>query len=73
MTVRSSIKRYMADVDFHLAIAEATHNMVLLHMMRALFSLLRQHIWENLAGYLPKIGYSRENSRAALGADGSDP
>ncbi|GGK77619.1 pyruvate dehydrogenase complex transcriptional repressor PdhR [Amphritea balenae] len=47
-------KEVYADVDFHLAIAESTHNMVLLHMMRALFSLLRQHIWENLQDIYPK-------------------
>nr|WP_320137140.1 pyruvate dehydrogenase complex transcriptional repressor PdhR [uncultured Amphritea sp.] len=47
-------KEVYADVDFHLAIAESTHNMVLLHMMRALFSLLRQHIWENLKDVYPK-------------------
>lgn len=47
-------KEVYADVDFHLAIAESTHNMVLLHMMRALFSLLRQHIWDNLQDIYPK-------------------
>ena len=47
-------KEVYADVDFHLAIAESTHNMVLLHMMRALFSLLRQHIWDNLHDIYPK-------------------
>ncbi|WP_432472271.1 pyruvate dehydrogenase complex transcriptional repressor PdhR [Amphritea sp. HPY] len=47
-------KEVYADVDFHLAIAEAGHNMVLLHMMRALFNLLRQHIWDNLHDIYPK-------------------
>ncbi|WP_261844188.1 MULTISPECIES: pyruvate dehydrogenase complex transcriptional repressor PdhR [Aliamphritea] len=47
-------KEVYADVDFHLAIAEATHNMVLLHMMRALFTLLRQHVWDNLQDIYPK-------------------
>ncbi|MGB0466380.1 MAG: pyruvate dehydrogenase complex transcriptional repressor PdhR [Pontibacterium sp.] len=50
-------KEVYADVDFHLAIAESTHNMVLLHMMRALFSLLRQHIWDNLLSIYPKTDY----------------
>ncbi len=50
-------KEVYADVDFHLAIAESTHNMVLLHMMRALFSLLRQHIWDNLQNIYPKADY----------------
>jgi len=46
-----------ADVDFHLAIAGAAHNLVLLHMMRALFGLLRQHITDNLMNIYPKPGY----------------
>ena len=47
-------KEVAADVEFHLAIAAATHNVVLLHMMRALFSLLSQHIGENLTRIYPK-------------------
>lgn len=47
-------KEVAADVEFHLAIAAATHNVVLLHMMRALFSLLKQHIWDNLEQIYPK-------------------
>lgn len=43
-----------ADVAFHLAIAAAAHNVVLLHMMRALFDLLRQHIWDNLEQIYPR-------------------
>ncbi len=50
-------KEVNADVEFHLAIAAATHNMVLLHMMRALFSLLRQHVTDNLLNIYPKSGY----------------
>ncbi|MCP4431020.1 MAG: FCD domain-containing protein [Gammaproteobacteria bacterium] len=34
----------MADVDFHLAIAEASHNVVLLHVMRSLFKLLHKSV-----------------------------
>jgi len=44
----------VADVEFHLAIAEASHNMVLLHMMRSLFELVRQHIKETLQEVHPK-------------------
>ena len=50
-------KEVFADVDFHLAIAASTHNMVLLHMMRALFNLLRQHIWDNLQNIYPNTDY----------------
>ncbi|AZZ94173.1 pyruvate dehydrogenase complex transcriptional repressor PdhR [Hahella sp. KA22] len=37
-----------ADAEFHLSIAEAAHNVVLLHTMRALFTLLKQNIVSNL-------------------------
>lgn len=36
-----------ADADFHLAIAEAAHNPVMLHIMRSLFDLLRQGVLFN--------------------------
>ncbi|SEG71098.1 pyruvate dehydrogenase complex transcriptional repressor PdhR [Marinobacterium lutimaris] len=47
-------KEVAADVEFHLAIAGAAHNVVLLHMMRALFNLLHQHIGDNLSNIYPK-------------------
>lgn len=47
-------KEVAADVEFHLAIAAAAHNVVLLHMMRALFQLLHQHIGDNLSNIYPK-------------------
>ena len=37
-----------ADAEFHLAIAEAAHNPVLLHVMRTMFLLLRDNIIGNL-------------------------
>ena len=43
-----------ADADFHLAIGAASHNVVLLHVMRSLFSLLKKSIrfnLENLYGH----------------------
>lgn len=48
-------KEVSADVEFHLAIAASTHNGVLLHMMRALFSLLHQHIGDNLQNIYPRL------------------
>jgi len=51
---KSFDKEVAADVEFHLAIAAAAHNVVLLHMMRALFTLLKQHIWDNLEQIYPK-------------------
>jgi len=53
-------KEVGADVDFHLSIAAATHNMVLLHMMRALFRLLHQHIGDNLQNIYPKVDYRQK-------------
>lgn len=38
-----------ADAEFHLAIAEAAHNPVLLHVMRTMFLLLRDNIIGNLS------------------------
>lgn len=35
------------DADFHIAIAEASHNVVLLHVMRGLFALLRKGVFFN--------------------------
>lgn len=37
-----------ADAAFHLSIVEASHNMVLLHVMRGLFDLLQNSITHNL-------------------------
>ena len=35
------------DVEFHMAIIEASHNVVMLHMMRAMFDLLREGVFYN--------------------------
>tara|TARA_B110000285_G_scaffold79612_1_gene91907 strand:- start:1931 stop:2692 length:762 start_codon:yes stop_codon:yes gene_type:complete len=43
-----------ADAEFHLAIAEASHNAVLLHTMRSLFPLLHNNIYANLESIYPK-------------------
>jgi len=40
-----------ADLAFHLSVADASHNLVLPHFMRLSFSLLKQHIYENLREY----------------------
>ncbi|MGM3389014.1 FCD domain-containing protein [Stutzerimonas stutzeri] len=39
-----------ADAGFHLAIAEASHNAVLLHTIRGLFDLLRRNVVTNIGG-----------------------
>ena len=35
------------DADFHLAIIEASHNVIMLHMMRAMYRLLREGVFYN--------------------------
>lgn len=39
-----------ADAEFHLAIAEASHNAVLLHTIRGLFDLLKRNVVTNIGG-----------------------
>ena len=41
------------DALFHLAIAEASHNAVLLHTIRSLFELLEHNVVTNIGGMLP--------------------
>ncbi|MCL6271723.1 FCD domain-containing protein [Sansalvadorimonas sp. 2012CJ34-2] len=41
-------KESQADLAFHIAIAEASHNLVLLHTMRGMFSLIRNNIHTNI-------------------------
>jgi GntR family transcriptional repressor for pyruvate dehydrogenase complex len=41
---RDPLQDAAADVGFHLAIADASHNVVLIHVMRGLFNLLRSSI-----------------------------
>ncbi|MBE0412136.1 FadR/GntR family transcriptional regulator [Yoonia sp.] len=35
------------DADFHLSIIEASHNMIMLHMMRSMYDLLREGVFYN--------------------------
>jgi len=43
-----------ADAHFHLAIAEASHNAVLLHTIRSLFQLLERSVVTNIGGMYPQ-------------------
>jgi GntR family transcriptional repressor for pyruvate dehydrogenase complex len=49
------------DADFHIAIAEASHNIVLLHVVRSLLELLRKDIIFNR-----NVLYSRKDARDLL-------
>ncbi len=44
------IEEGAADARFHLAIAEASHNAVLLHTIRGLFDLLKRNVVTNIGG-----------------------
>lgn len=49
------------DVQFHSAIIDASHNVVMLHMMRSMYDLLHQGVFYNR-----KVMFRQRTSRAAL-------
>ena len=49
-----------ADVRFHLAIAEASHNAVLLHTIRGLFDLLKRNVLTNIGGMYAQRDETRD-------------
>ncbi|MBZ0130694.1 MAG: FCD domain-containing protein [Rhodobacteraceae bacterium] len=49
------------DAEFHLAIIEASHNVIMVHMMRSMFEMLRQGVFYNR-----QIVFNRRNTRSAL-------
>ena len=49
------------DAQFHMAIIEASHNVVMLHMMRSMFDLLRGGVFYNRA-----IMFKQRTNRSAL-------
>ncbi|WP_437881630.1 FCD domain-containing protein [Pseudomonas sp. LRF_L74] len=49
-----------ADARFHLAIAEASHNAVLLHTIRGLFDLLKRNVVTNIGGMYALRGETRD-------------
>ena len=44
---RSGAEEARLDAEFHLAIVEARHNIVMVHMMRAMYQLLREGVFYN--------------------------
>lgn len=44
---RNASEEAQYDADFHLAIIEASHNVVMLHMMRSMYQLLREGVFYN--------------------------
>lgn len=51
---RDPVEEAKADAAFHLAIAEAAHNVLLLHTIRGIFHLLEKSIVDNLAHLFEK-------------------
>ena len=49
------------DAEFHMAIVEASHNVIMLHMMRAMFGLLREGVFYNRA-----VLFRQRTTRGAL-------
>lgn len=49
------------DAEFHMAIVEASHNVVMLHMMRSMFDLLQQGVFYNR-----KIMFHQRTTRTAI-------
>ena len=49
------------DAEFHMAIIEASHNVVMLHMMRSMFQLLREGVFYNR-----RIMFNQRTTRGAL-------
>ena len=49
------------DADFHMAIIEASHNVVMLHMMRSMYDLLREGVFYNRA-----VMFRQRTTRSAL-------
>ena len=44
---RNPAEESQLDADFHLAIIEASHNIIMLHMMRSMYELLREGVFYN--------------------------
>jgi len=49
------------DADFHLAIIEASHNVIMLHMMRSMYQLLREGVFYNR-----QVMFKQRTTRATL-------
>ncbi len=57
----SSEEEARLDAQFHSAIIDASHNVVMLHMMRSMYDLLRQGVFYNR-----QVMFKQRTSRAAL-------
>lgn len=60
-TRRNAEEEARLDAQFHSAIIDASHNVVMLHMMRSMFDLLREGVFYNR-----QVMFKQRTSRAAL-------
>ena len=60
-TKRNGTGEAQLDAEFHMAIIEASHNVIMLHMMRAMFDLLREGVFYNR-----RIMFQQRTTRGAL-------
>lgn len=60
-TKRNSADEAALDADFHLSIIEASHNVIMLHMMRSMYQLLREGVFYNR-----QIMFKQRMTREAL-------
>jgi GntR family transcriptional repressor for pyruvate dehydrogenase complex len=58
---RSPAEEAKLDAEFHLSIVEASHNVIMLHMMRSMYELLREGVFYNRT-----IMFKQRTSRSAL-------
>ncbi|AXI45038.1 GntR family transcriptional regulator [Sulfitobacter sp. SK012] len=58
---RASDEEATLDAQFHMAIIEASHNVVMLHMMRSMYELLRGGVFYNR-----KVMFSQSTTRSTL-------
>jgi GntR family transcriptional repressor for pyruvate dehydrogenase complex len=60
-TKRNPEEEARLDAEFHMAIVEASHNIIMLHMMRSMFDLLREGVFYNR-----QVIFRQRHTRAAL-------
>ncbi|MGB8623730.1 MAG: FCD domain-containing protein [Paracoccaceae bacterium] len=58
---RSPADEARLDAEFHVSIVEASHNVIMLHMMRAMFDLLREGVFYNR-----QVMFKQRTTRGAL-------
>lgn len=58
---RNADEEAQLDAQFHMAIIEASHNVVMLHMMRSMYELLREGVFYNR-----QVMFKQRTGRAAL-------